>query len=306
MNAQRRTATSRPTLDERLARGAMLLDGAIGSLLLERGLDLSANSSLCCLEDPDTVRDIHRAYAALGCDILFTNTFRGNRIALRSEARRVEKVNEAAVRLVREAIEDAAFDREPLVGGCLGPTGGPAPSTAAAEQAAAAAFAQQAEVLAGQRVDVLALETMGSLAQAMLAMRGIRRCSTLPVMVAFTVRRKEGGFVTLAGDPLRTVAAPLADAGATAVGLNCVDSATTAEAVGDLLDTSPLPVFVKPNAGQPVMQGGRTVYEQDAADFARDVMRMVDQGVSAAGGCCGAGPEFLAELRDEMDARRGD
>jgi methionine synthase I (cobalamin-dependent) len=304
MHAQRRTTTSRPSLDERLARGTLLLDGAMGSLLLERGLSPGGNSSLFCVDAPETVRDIHRAYVAAGCDVIFTNTFRANRIALGSEKRRVEEINEAAVRLVREAIEEEAADREPLIGGDLGPTGGPAPSTAGAKQVAAAAFAQQAEVLTERGADLLALETMGSLAQALLAMRGIGRCSPLPVLVSFTVRHAAGRFVTLAGDPLREVAKPLADAGAHAVGLNCIDSATMRAAILDLLDTSPLPVFVKPNAGYPVMHDGRTVYEQDPADFARDVAWMVGRGVAAAGGCCGAGPDFLAELRDELARRR--
>ncbi|MBZ0267818.1 homocysteine S-methyltransferase family protein, partial [bacterium] len=275
MDPQRRAA-SRPSLDERLARGAMLLDGAMGSLLIERGMPLGTNSSLWCTEFPDVVREIHGAYVALGCDIVLTNTFRANRIALGTDSRRVEATNEAAVRLVREAILEAAPEREPLIGGNLGPTGGGARSTRAAEDRAAAAYAEQAEVLTAHGADLLALETMGSLDHVRLAMRGIRSCSALPVMVSFTVRRTAAGFVTLSGDPLCDVAAPLADAGACAVGINCVESAMVREALGDLLDASPLPVFAKPNAGHPVLREGRTMYEQDPVDFARDVAWMVE------------------------------
>lgn len=306
MTAQPRAASSRPSLDERFARGAVLLDGAMGSLLLDRGLPPDANASLWGADHPDVVRSIHADYVALGCEVILTNTFRANRIALGKDSRRTEEVNATAVRLVREAIAGTAPTHEPLVGGNLGPTGGPAPSTSGAKDAAAAAFAEQAEVLTGLGVDLLALETMGSLGQALRAMRGIRRCSALPVVVSFTLRRTDGRFVTIAGEPLEDVAGPLADAGAGAVGLNCVGSRMMREAVGGLLAASPLPVVVKPNAGHPVMRDGRTIYEQDPADFARDVAWMVERGAAAAGGCCGAGPEFVAELRDELGARRQD
>jgi methionine synthase I (cobalamin-dependent) len=295
------------TFAERLLGDTVLLDGGMGSALIARGLQPGACPELWNAERPDEVRDIHTAYFAAGSEVVQTNTFGGSApaLAVHALADRMAELNRAGARLARRAIEAATAVAGPSprwVAGCLGPTGLYLSPVGDADPAALEdAFAAQAAALAEGGADYLSIETMSDLREALCALRGARRGAALPVTVCLTFERKKHGFFTLMGDRLEEAPRALADAGATAVGANCsVGSETMLEACPILLEASPVPVIVKPNAGLPEIVDGRAVYRQTPEDFAEDVAAMARMGAAAVGGCCGTDASFVAALRREL------
>jgi len=295
------------TFAERLEGDVVLLDGGMGSALIEHGLETGACPELWNVERPADVRDVHAAYLAAGSEVVQTNTFGGSAAALGAHglAERMDELNRAAVRIAREAVETSSAVAGPIprwVAGCLGPSGLFLPPVGDADAAELKeVFAAQAAVLVDAGVDYLSIETMTDLREALRALEGVRSVTDFPVTVCLTFDRKPRGFFTLMGDRMEAVPQVLADAGATAIGVNCsLGSEVLLEACPVLLEASPVPVIVKPNAGLPEIVEGRAVYRQTPEDFAEDVAAMAKMGVSAVGGCCGTDARFIAALREEL------
>src|SRR5688500_14829570 len=154
-----------PLLD-RLAAGPILADGAIGTMLYAAGASLDESFDALNLTQPDLVLGVHRAYLDAGADLLETNTFGANRFKLEGFglAERVRQINKKAVRLAREAREISG--RPVLIAGSVGPTGRTlAPFGAVQPEAVRAAYREQIEALLEGGVDLLVLETIGSLGE---------------------------------------------------------------------------------------------------------------------------------------------
>lgn len=295
----------RSALPERLREGVVLLDGAMGTALMARGLAAGTPPEAWNLERPGDVRAVHAGYVHAGSVVVQTNTFGANPVALERHglAGRMADVNRRAVDLAREAAGP-----ERLVAGSMGPTGSLLTPLGDATQAGLTeAFARQAAALAEAGADYLAVETMMDLAEALCALRGARQATGLPVTVCLTFERRRRGFFTLMGNRPADCARALAAAGAVAVGANCsVGSDEMVELCAEFADASELPVVVKPNAGLPELADGRPVYRQAAGDFARDMVAVVEAGARAVGGCCGTDHTFIAALaRALADARAG-
>jgi homocysteine S-methyltransferase len=146
---------------EQLARRAMVADGAMGTMLYSRGVFINRCFDELNLSAPDMVRQIHQEYVKAGAEILETNTFGANRMRLGAFglAEKLRAINQAGVRLAREAARENAF-----VAGAIGPLGAhiePLGPTSFAE--ARAIFREQVEVLLEAGVDLLVLETFGNL-----------------------------------------------------------------------------------------------------------------------------------------------
>jgi 5-methyltetrahydrofolate--homocysteine methyltransferase len=292
---------------QRLAQGRLLLDGAMGTSLMEAGLDRVMGAGGCTsawnMDHPEVVQSIHASFIEAGSEVIQTNTFDASptSLAVHGLEERMGEINRAGAAAARRA-GDAA-DRPVLVAGNLGPCGIflPPVGTATAGQIEAS-FAAQAEALSAGGVDSLCIETMLDLAEALCALRGIRRVSDLPVTVCLTFESRPRGFFTAMGNRPADSMIALAEAGAVAVGANCsVGSEALLELLPALLEASPVPVVLKPNAGLPEMEGDRAVYRQAPEDFARDLAAAVELGASAVGGCCGTDPRFLAALRGALD-----
>jgi 5-methyltetrahydrofolate--homocysteine methyltransferase len=283
---------------ERLARGTVLLDGGLGSALVELGLTGGAAAEIWNLERPDAVRSVHAAYYGAGSDVVHTNTFGANRLALERHglSQRMADINRAGARLAKEAARDLTDGR--FVAGDIGPSGRFLPPVGEVTEAELeSAFAEQAAVLFEAGVDVIAIETMPDVREAMCAVRGALQTTSLPVMACLTYERKKRGFFTIMGDRPAESCRELAEAGASAVGANCsIESPDMLELAAILLEASPVPVITQPNAGVPELNGTRTTYRQRPEDFARDMAAVATLGASAVGGCCGTDPSFIRAL----------
>ena len=276
------------------ANGFTLIDGAMGTELQKRGLKTGGLPELLNLTDPDIVRAVHKDYVNSGVDIITANTFGANSKKLGS----VEKVREvisAGVRLAREAgAKRVALD--------MGPTGALlAPMGTMSFEEAYELFKEQ--VLAGAEAgaDLVIIETMSDLLEAKAALLAVKENSNLPVYITMTFMTDGRTFL---GTSPAIAAVTLSSLGADAVGINCsLGPDETEPFVREMLKWSTVPVIVQPNAGLPDATSGETVYHVGPEEFAESMGRMLDAGVTIAGGCCGTTPEHIAALRREMEKR---
>jgi 5-methyltetrahydrofolate--homocysteine methyltransferase len=281
----------------------LLLDGAMGTELIRRGFQPGGPPEDWNAARPDDVAAIHAAYYAAGSDIVQTNTFGGSRLKLAAYGAgdRAAALNEAAARLA-VTLRDREFPGR-LVAGDIGPTGHfVAPMGDTDPDELRDGFAEQAAALVAGGVDLIHVETMFDLAEARLAVEGVRSATNdLPLMVSLAYKPSPRGYRTMMGVDPQAAADTLLAAGATMVGCNCEITATDmGELVDELREVSGRPVVAQPNAGQPRLEDGATVYDETAEHFASLVAGFPGHGAGIVGGCCGTTPAYIAALAAKL------
>ena len=287
-------------LREWLSGGLLITDGAWGTELQARGLPPGANPDTWNLIHPERVEAVARAYAEAGSQVILTNTFRANAIAMQNSGEAdldayLDAINRAGVGLSRRAAGQA------LVFASIGPTGKMMVSGDIGSDKVSAAFAAQARSLAAAGADALLVETMSEIEEAQLAVEAAKRTG-LPVLVSFAFDSGKNKDRTMMGATPEAVAAAMVEAGADAVGANCGVGVERAVALCQRLHTAcDLPIWIKPNAGLPIMEGTAVHYGTSADFFASHYTALRDAGASFLGACCGSTPEFIRAL---VEARR--
>jgi homocysteine S-methyltransferase len=276
---------------EALADGPLLFDGAMGSLLYERGVLHTRSYDELNLSQPELIRKLHRDYLDAGADIIETNTFGANRVALarHGHSARVEAINRAGVALAREVVDDVGY-----VAGAVGPTGiNMAIASPGDRDAVERALREQIEILGDAGIDLLLLETFYSILEIELALRVAREVSELPI-VAQMVFTSSG--VTEDGLEPSEVAERLIAGGAQIIGANCGTGPQELYPVASAMVGHGVPVSVQPNAGLPSVVDGRTIYVANPEHFGVFARRMLKSGVRLIGGCCGTTPEHTRAM----------
>ena len=272
-------------------RPVVLADGATGTNLQEMGLPPGTAPEEWLFEAPEQVRELHRRFAEAGSQLVLTCSFGGTALRLADGplAGRAAEVNVRAAELAREAVGG-----ELLVAGSMGPTGQLIePYGTLTRDACVAAYHEQAGALAAGGVDLLVLETFFALEEALWAVEGAKSASDLPLVVCFSF---DQGTRTMMGLGVAEAVDALDGAGLAALGVNCGRSlADTDRVVDELLATgTPVPLWVKPNAGIPRVVGDAVVYEADPDTLARHLLGYSERGIRVVGGCCGTTPEHVA------------
>jgi methionine synthase I (cobalamin-dependent) len=277
----------------------ILFDGAMGTMFMRRGLTGGQVSEYWTLEKPDAVEEIHREYVKAGSDVVCTNTFGGNSIKLDRGglADRVKEINGTAVALARKAAGKSRY-----VAGDIGPTGEMLlPTGTLKPEVAQAAFREQAGFLAAAGVDLIAVETMFDLEEALVAVKGAREACDLPIFATMTFQDTPGGFVTIMGNGVEESLNQLLEAGAVAVGANCsLGSDSMLKMARDLRDRIDAPLIFQPNAGMPETKGDETFYPEDKDYYAENIVRLKQAGIEIIGGCCGTTPEYIREIKTRL------
>ncbi len=272
-----------------LRERVVVADGAMGSLLFERGVDSSSCYDALNLTDPALVRSIHQAYAAAGAEVLETNTFGANRVKLGrfDLGHRVREINLRGAELARAEAGEGRW-----VAGAMGPLGRLGEEAAAPDEIGEI-FAEQARALVEGGVDFIMLETFASLTLLLSALRGVKAAVSVPVaaQMVFTQRGR-----THSGRSARECFEALIAAGADIVGLNCGIGPKNSLEVVRALGPVPVPLSVLPNAGFPEAAGDRLMYASSPEYFARQTAACAAHGARLLGGCCGTGPEHIAAL----------
>jgi methionine synthase I (cobalamin-dependent) len=278
-------------LQEWLAGGLLITDGAWGTELQARGLPAGTTPDTWNLTHPEQIEAVARAYAEAGSQVILTNTFRANAIAMKGVSESdLDAINRAGVALSKRAAGQA------LVFASIGPTGAMLLSGEISSELAAEAFAVQARSLASAGADALLVETMSEIEEARLAVVAARRTG-LPVVVSFAFDSGKKKDRTMMGATPEAVAAAMVEAGADAIGANCGVGVEFAVPICQRLHAaSPLPVWIKPNAGLPAIEGTAIRYRATAESFASHFAALREAGASFLGACCGSTPEFIRAL----------
>jgi 5-methyltetrahydrofolate--homocysteine methyltransferase len=290
--AVRDTARSGGGFVERLARGLLCADGALGTMLINKGLGPDEPPELWNLTRPRVIQGIHRAYLAVGCDLVTTNTFGANRLRLKERRLdgEVAKVNRTAVRLARRACSPRHF-----VAGGVGPTGrfrqGRRYGRSAEIQSA---FQEQIAHLSDAGIDLILIETMTHLAEARMALEAAQAWATVSAAVSLVFFEQRGDFRTLDGASPAEAVRELSTA--QVVGCNCVDVEVAVEVLRQMREATGLPLIAQPNAGLPERRGERWIYPFGPEALARSVPSMLSSRPAILGGCCGTTPAHLQAL----------
>ncbi|MCJ7596479.1 MAG: homocysteine S-methyltransferase family protein [Desulfobacterales bacterium] len=273
----------------------VLFDGAMGTMLMASGLTSGECPEVWNLEKPSLVMEIHRRYYEAGSDVVHTNTFGGNLIKLsdRGLSGQMEAINLEAARIAREACPQGKF-----VAGDLGPTGKLfKPLGTLDPHAVEEAYRMQAETLIKGGVDLISIETMFSLQEALAAVRAAKALGQVLVVASMTYNKTKRGYFTMMGEGVKEAISALVDAGADVVGAYCtLGSRDMIDLTKEIRAVTQKPILVQPNAGQPVTREGITIYEQSPLEFARHGKEIKAAGADMIGGCCGTDAAFIGEL----------
>jgi len=290
-------------LPERLTnREIIVADGAIGSMLLSRGLPEAPCPESYNISHPDILKTIAGEYMNAGAEIVQTNTFGGSPLKLKDYTldKRMEEINSNAVRAVRDAVGNGAY-----VSGSCGPSGKilkPYGDTAGEQMHES--FSKQIQVLIGAGVDIICIETMTDIHEAVIAVQAAREISSdIPVMATMTFDPTPRGFFTIMGAGIPEAVKQLTDAGADIIGSNCGNGIENMIRIAEIFkEETELPVIIQSNAGLPELKQGKVVYNESPEFMAEKGAELAELDVSIIGGCCGTTPAHIRAIRDRIDS----
>ncbi|MBI4364880.1 MAG: bifunctional homocysteine S-methyltransferase/methylenetetrahydrofolate reductase [Candidatus Latescibacteria bacterium] len=277
----------------------VLADGAMGTLLYDRGIPFDRSFDLLNVTDPMLVQGVHRDYIRAGAELIETNTFGANRFRLGAhgaaeEARRVNRAGAQIARNAREEVGEAVF-----VAGAIGPLGKPvAPIGTISKDEALEAYSEQAEGLVEGGVDLVLIETQTDLEEMKLAVQAVRGVTDLPLVAQMTFT--EDGRTLYGAYPEDLVRATQT-LGVDVLGANCsVGPQKLLEIIQRIKRRTELPISVMPNAGLPRFVNGRFLYLASPDYFAGYAAQFKAAGARLIGGCCGTTPAHIRRMREAL------
>jgi len=284
-----------------IAERTLILDGAMGTLLQERGLKTGQSPEELNLTMPEVVASVHREYLAAGADIIVTNSFGGSRCKLEHFGLqdKLVAINAKAVAIAREVAGRKAY-----VAASIGPTGQfVEPVGELTFDQMVAVFAEQAQALADAGADLFSLETFLDIKECKAALMACKQVAPqLPVIAMLTF--EDNGRSVLGTSP-EAAAITLTAAGADLVGTNC---GLGVEGMYELLKAmrtvSHLPLICQANAGLPQLVDGKTIFPATPAEMTVYHDRLLELGVRVIGGCCGTTPAHIKAMQAALDGRQ--
>ena len=293
------------TLDLRsFASKVRVTDGVYGTEFQRKGLGARGCAEALNADDPGAVEAVARSYVQAGSDVIMTNSLMAHRFGLEPHGladRAAELARAAAVISTK-----AAKGTDVKVFGSFGPTGKIVMTGEVPRDQIAAAFAETTTALAAGGADALVLETFNELAEAQIALRAAKQARGLPVVVCMAFACGRDKTATMMGDTPADLAEMAGANGADAVGANCgVGPDAYVRVAAMLREATDLPIWIKPNAGLPVVAGGKTIFPMGPGEFASFVPGLIDAGADFIGGCCGTTPDHIRAIRKAVDERHG-
>ncbi|MBY9000689.1 MAG: homocysteine S-methyltransferase family protein [Candidatus Heimdallarchaeota archaeon] len=277
----------------------MILDGAMGSRLIDLGLQPGIPPESWNTTHPEDIKQIHLEYFNAGSDIVLTNTFGGSRLKLEAHGHgdKVKEYNSKAVEIAKEVCPSNGY-----VAGDIGPSGKFLPPVGSASEVDFEKnFSEQTAILADAGVDLFFIETMVDIKEAEIAVRAAKQVSDVPIFASMTYKKTKRGFFTIMGNSAEQCSEILKKAGADAIGGNCtISSEDMIDLIPLIAHSTDLPVIAKPNAGQPQLVQGKTIYLSKPTEFASDILKTIKNGARIVGGCCGSNPKFISEILKQI------
>ena len=280
-----------------LTKNPLLLDGATGSNLMAAGMPRGVCTETWILKHRDILKELQQSYVNAGSRVLYAPTFGANRmnLSLHHLEEHIKEMNDALVSLARESAKDMAF-----VAGDITTTGKMMePAGDLTYETAFEVYKEQISYLSQAGVDFIIAETMINIEETLAAVDAASQVCDLPVLCSMTV--EADGSIFSGGNAVEAALA-LESAGASAVGINCsVGPDQLVSVVRNIKEAVSIPVIAKPNAGMPIIDDkGNAVYSMGAAEFAKHMKVLVENGASIIGGCCGTTPEYIKAVAQEL------
>ncbi|MFA4966662.1 MAG: homocysteine S-methyltransferase family protein [Candidatus Margulisiibacteriota bacterium] len=284
---------------QELKKRILVVDGAMGTLLMNAGVRPEEGFDLQVLKRPEIVKSIHKSYIDAGADIIETCTFGANRIKLADYLAqdKVAEINKKAVALAKEAANGKAF-----VCGSIGPLGKfLRPMGEVSFDEAFDTFAEQAKAMEEAGADCVSIETISDLQEMRAAVIAVKQNTKLSIIASLTYDENE---LTVFGTSPEAAVVTLEALGIDVISANC---STGPEGLLKIakryLAATSLPVMVMPNAGMPVIEGDRAIYKMTPDKFGVFAGKFAKLGVSIIGGCCGTTPEHIAAVKSSLEPR---
>ncbi len=288
-------------LKAKLGKEVILFDGAMGTVLQQRGLKAGDVPEKLNIEQSKEIVDIHKSYLEAGAEILTTNTFGANTLKMEEIDYSVEEVIAAAVENARAAVMESgiqaavALDMGPL-GELLEPMG------SLTFEEAYNLYQQQVLVGVEYGADLIHIETIADLYEARAAVLAAKENSNLPVFCTLTF--EEDGR-TFTGGSIRSMISVLEGLGVDGIGLNCSLGPEKLEPlVEEVLKYSETPVILQANAGLPVVEDGETVFKISPEEYFKPISRLYEKGLAVIGGCCGTNEDFIALIAENLKNKK--
>lgn len=281
-----------------IKKRVVLWDGAMGTMLFEKGLKQGECPEKWNLSHPEQVRSVHEEYYKVGSDVVQTNTFGGNRLKLEMNNLQdsVYEINYKGAKLAKEICPENKF-----VAGDIGPTGKfLKPMGKYTFDEFREIYAEQTKALIDGGVDLFSIETMYDINEAKAAIEGVKSISSLPIVAEMTFNNTPRGFFTLMGNNVEICMKSLIEAGADIVGSNCtLGSKEMVELIKNMrMYVKEHPLIAQANAGQPTLINGITSYPIGGDEYLKDVKKMLDNGLNVVGGCCGTNSIFIKKIHN--------
>ncbi len=286
---------------KRLKKGEIFIaDGAMGSLLMQRGLPAGMPPETFNLSHPEILEEIARLYYKAGAEILQTNTFGASPLKLAdySLEEKTEEINRNALKAVINAVDGSVF-----ISASCGPSGKLLkPYGDIESEVMYNNFYRQLNVLINDGIDVVCIETMTDVHEAVLAVKAAKSiASDIPVMATMTFDSTPRGFFTIMGVDIPTAVQQLTAAGADIVGSNCGNGIEKMILIArEFNQLTPVPLIIQSNAGLPELKNNLLYYPETPGFMAEKSKELVQAGVSIIGGCCGTTPEHIHEIRKAL------
>ncbi len=277
----------------RLGKEVLVLSGAMGTMMAKMGANLGGCIGQWILEHPEVYRDLVREYFRVGCDIVSGGTFNLNRISLAKFglAEKTGELNRGMIRILKGVQPEGKY-----VAGSMGPTGRMLkPLGDMDPQEAFEAYAEQARALAESGAEIFNILTMYDLEEALIALRAVKKVTTLPAFVSLAFNPGAQGYRTMMGVSPESAARRLDAEGADVIGANCggvtLDQMT--EVIRLMKANCQKPLIAKPNAGSPKVVEGKEKYAAGPEEFAEHVETWIEAGARIVSACCGSGPAHV-------------
>ena len=276
-------------------RQFVFLDGAMGTMLFDKGLKMGDIPEVMNIKKPEWIIDIHKQYIDAGSDVVYANTFGANRYKLAKSGRTVDEVIKAGIACAKQAAEGT----DTLVALDVGPIG------QLLEPAGTLSFDEAYDIFAetvkaGSDADLIVFETMTDLHELKAAVLAARENSDKPIITTMTF---EKNMRTFTGCSVSAMAHTIDGLGVDAIGVNCsLGPKELIPVVKELAKNTDLPIVLKPNAGLPDTVTG--AYSISPKEFAELMTELIPLGVRIVGGCCGTSPAFIANLRKAFAGKK--
>src|SRR5574344_706602 len=286
---------------EKINTQQLVFDGAMGTVIYEKGVFLNACYDELNLTRPDLIKEIHKSYIDAGADVILTNTFGASKIKLEKFglANKVAEINKKGVELAKSVAGEehyvlASVGPNLKIGTILTPEN---------SEEIKSAYEEQIKALVDSGIDGLMFETFFNIEELLMACK-ISKKYNMPTVASLTLRKE---LETLEGLNIVDAICEINQSNdVDALGLNCsIGPHAMLSAVEKVIPHIDKPLIIQPNAGQPQKKDGRMIYLSTPEYFTSYCKNYINLGVKGVGGCCGTNDQHIKEMAKTIKALSG-